>query len=360
VPRRPARTSRQKTPVRPTTARVRGALYDRLAGAVVGAEVLDLFAGTGALGIEALHRGARAVTFVEVSASRVRSIRDAVQRADVEAQVEVRHEDARDAIQRLARARRAFDLILLDPPYGEGWITEALNGIAAGDLLRQSGWVVAEGHWRDRPEPVGEWIVAREARYGETALWFLRRGGAERHAGTAEHDEDAVERGGGPVRTAVYPGSFDPVHHGHIEVIRRAMQLFDHVIVAVAENVDKTPGAFSLDERVAMLEDVVREMPTVEVASFGGLTVVFAEQRGATCLIKGLRAVGDFDYELKQSAMNRRLAPALDTLLFIADPEFAFVSSSLIREVARLGGSVDGLVPAAVATRLSTRWPRQS
>jgi pantetheine-phosphate adenylyltransferase len=149
------------------------------------------------------------------------------------------------------------------------------------------------------------------------------------------------------------------VHHGHIEVIRRAMQLFDRVIVAVAENVDKSPGAFSLDERVEMLRDVVRDMPTVEVASFGGLTVAFAEQRGASCLIKGLRAVGDFDHELKQSAMNRRLAPVLDTLLFIADPEFAFVSSSLIREVARLGGSVEGLVPPGVASRLRARWPLQ-
>jgi pantetheine-phosphate adenylyltransferase len=333
---------------------VRGALFDRLAGAVADADVLDLFAGTGGLGIEALRRGARAVTFVEVNAPRARAIRDAVRRAGFDARAEVRHEDARDALVRLGRARRSFDLILLDPPYGEGWIEQALNGIAAGGLLRGSGWVVAEGHWRDRPEAAKEWIVAREARYGETALWFLRRAGV-----ATGDDREGIERGGAGVRTAVYPGSFDPVHHGHIEVIRRAMKLFDHVIVAVAENVDKVPGAFSLDERVGMLEDVVRDMPSVEVASFGGLTVAFAEQRGATCLIKGLRAVGDFDYELKQSAMNRRLAPSLDTLLFIADPEFAFVSSSLIREVAKLGGSVDGLVPASVETRLRLRWPHQ-
>jgi pantetheine-phosphate adenylyltransferase len=355
MPRRRARPSGRQGPVRPTAARVRGALFDRLAGAVVDADVLDLFAGTGALGIEALQRGARAVTFVDVDGARARGIRDAVRGAGLENRAEVRHEDAGDALRRLGVARRAFDLILLDPPYGEGWIAEALNGIAAGGLLRPSGWVVAEGHWRDRPELVGDWVVAREARYGETALWFLGR-----VAGEAGHGEHVIERGGAEVRTAVYPGSFDPVHHGHVEVIRRAMQLFDRVIVAVAENVDKTPGAFSLDERVAMLADAVRDMPSVEVVSFHGLTVVFAEQRGASCLIKGLRAVGDFDYELKQSAMNRRLAPALDTLLFIADPEFAFVSSSLIREVARLGGSVEGLVPSHVATRLRTRWPLQS
>ncbi|OFX26965.1 MAG: pantetheine-phosphate adenylyltransferase [Armatimonadetes bacterium RBG_16_67_12] len=162
------------------------------------------------------------------------------------------------------------------------------------------------------------------------------------------------------MRIAVYPGSFDPVHYGHIEVIRRAAKLFDRVIVAAAENVEKIPGAFPLEDRVEMLTEVVGDLPSVEVAAYSGLTVEFALQRGATCLIKGLRAVGDFDYELKQSAMNRRLAPTLDTLLVIADPEYAFVSSSLIREVARLGGSVDSVCPPAVVRRLRARWPQQA
>jgi len=161
------------------------------------------------------------------------------------------------------------------------------------------------------------------------------------------------------VGIAVYPGSFDPVHLGHLDVIRRASQLFDRVIVAVAENVEKGRGAFSLDERVAMLRDAIGEMPSVEVAAYDGLTVDFARTRGATCLVKGLRAVGDFDFELKQSAMNRRLAPELDTLLLIADPEFAFVSSSLIREVSALGGDVSSIVPSPVVRRIKARWPVQ-
>ncbi len=162
------------------------------------------------------------------------------------------------------------------------------------------------------------------------------------------------------MRIAVYPGSFDPVHHGHLELIRRATKLFDRVIVAVAENVEKIPGAFSLEDRVVMLREAVGDLPSVEVAAYTGLTVDFALQQGATCLIKGLRAVGDFDYELKQSAMNRLLAPTLDTLLFIADPEWAFVSSSLIREVARLGGSVDSICPPPVVRRLRARWPQRA
>lgn len=162
------------------------------------------------------------------------------------------------------------------------------------------------------------------------------------------------------MRIAVYPGSFDPVHYGHLEVIRRAVQIFDRVIVAVAQNVEKIPGAFPLADRLGMLNEVVQDMSSVEVAAYDGLTVDFALSRGATCLIKGLRAVGDFDYELKQSAMNRRLAPTLDTLLFIADPEYAFVSSSLIREVARLGGSVDTICPPPVVRRLRARWPHKA
>jgi pantetheine-phosphate adenylyltransferase len=161
------------------------------------------------------------------------------------------------------------------------------------------------------------------------------------------------------VRITVYPGSFDPVHLGHLDVIRRASQLFDRVIVAVAENVEKGRGAFSLDERVAMLRDAIGDMPSVEVAAYDGLTVDFARTRGATCLVKGLRAVGDFDFELKQSAMNRRLAPELDTLLLIADPEFTFVSSSLIREVSALGGDVSSIVPSPVVRRIKARWPVQ-
>ncbi|MDR7556415.1 MAG: pantetheine-phosphate adenylyltransferase [Armatimonadota bacterium] len=156
---------------------------------------------------------------------------------------------------------------------------------------------------------------------------------------------------------AVYPGSFDPVHNGHIDVIRRAARLFDRVIVAVAENVEKGRGVFTVGERVEMLRECLADLSSVEVAAYSGLTVEFALARGATCLIKGLRAVGDFDYELKQSAMNRRLAPSLDTLLLIAAPEYAFVSSSLIREVASLGGNVESIVPANVARRLRSKFP---
>jgi pantetheine-phosphate adenylyltransferase len=159
------------------------------------------------------------------------------------------------------------------------------------------------------------------------------------------------------VGIAVYPGSFDPVHNGHVDIIRRAARLFERVIVAVAQNTEKGGGIFSAAERVEMLREVVADLRNVEVAAYAGLTVDFARARGALCLVKGLRAVGDFDFELKQSAMNRKLAPDLDTLLLIAAPEYAFISSSLIREVHSLGGAVESICPPAVARRLRGKQP---
>ncbi len=328
--------------VRPTSARVRDSMFNILGHSLQGAAVLDLFAGTGGLGVEALSRGAHRALLIDDDAGLVRRIRETARGMGLESRASARCEDAFAAAARLGRAGESFDLVLLDPPYGKGLLSRAVKAVAEAGILAPGGTIVAEGHWRDRPEVGSGMEIVREARHGETVLWFLR--------GESRRERKEETR----VRIAVYPGSFDPVHHGHIEVVRRAARLFDGVIVAVAENIEKGGGLFSVEERVAMLQEVVTEMPGVEVASFAGLTVDFAVSRGAACLVKGLRAVGDFDYELKQSAMNRRLAPELDTLLFIADPEHAFISSALIREVTRLGGAVDGLVPAAVALRLRT------
>lgn len=161
--------------LRPTAARVRDALLNSLGSSVTGAAVLDLFAGTGGLGIEALRRGARRAVFVEYDATRARGIRRALQHAGFEDLAVVRREDALAAVEGMAKAGESFDLVLLDPPYGQGWLTRAVASIAASGLLSTGGTVVAEGHWRDRPDLPEGFVVAREARYGETVLWFVRR-----------------------------------------------------------------------------------------------------------------------------------------------------------------------------------------
>lgn len=155
---------------------------------------------------------------------------------------------------------------------------------------------------------------------------------------------------------AVYPGSFDPVHLGHVDVITRAARVFERVIVAVAKNSEKT-ALFSVGERLEMIRKATANVKNVEVAEYTGLTVSFARERRASVLVKGLRAVVDFEYELKQAAMNQRLAPELDTVFFMTAPTFYFLSSTLIREVVRLGGAVSGLVPEDVERRLREKFP---
>ena len=155
-------------------------------------------------------------------------------------------------------------------------------------------------------------------------------------------------------RTAIYPGSFDPLTMGHVDVVERAMHLFDHLVVAVARDSPKTT-LFTADERVEMLRDVLKDCPTVRVVTFQGLLVHFAQNTGATALIRGLRAVSDFEYEFQMALMNRRLAPDIETVFLMTDAEKSFLSSSTVKEVARLGGDIHGLVPDLVEARLHER-----
>ncbi|OFX26966.1 MAG: 16S rRNA (guanine(966)-N(2))-methyltransferase RsmD [Armatimonadetes bacterium RBG_16_67_12] len=169
----PARL-RGRRALRPTSSRVKTALFDSLADAVRDAVVLDLFAGTGALGIEALHRGARQAVFVERDPSQCRTLRRALDRAGLAERGDVRRGDILPVLDHLGRAGGVFDLVLLDPPYGQGWIERTLRALAHAGILRPDGLVVAEGHWRDRPTLAPGWRLAKEARYGETALWYIR------------------------------------------------------------------------------------------------------------------------------------------------------------------------------------------
>ncbi|HLE77798.1 MAG TPA: pantetheine-phosphate adenylyltransferase [bacterium] len=158
--------------------------------------------------------------------------------------------------------------------------------------------------------------------------------------------------------TAVYPGSFDPVHLGHLDVIERAARVFETVIIAVARNAEKS-ALFTVEERMEMLRAATGHLRGVTVDSYEGLTVEYATARGARVLVKGLRAIGDFEYELKQAVMNQRLRPDLDTVFFMTAPAYFFLSSSLIREVARLGGEVAGLVPAGLESRIRAKVRRR-
>lgn len=158
---------------------------------------------------------------------------------------------------------------------------------------------------------------------------------------------------------AIYPGSFDPITLGHIDVALRAAQLFDRLIVAVYRGAAKPDALFSIDERVAMAAQAFAGVPNITVDSFSGLTVEYARAMGAKTIVRGLRAVSDFEYEFKLAHMNDHLAPEIEVVCLMTSSRHSFISSSLIREVAALGGDVDGLVPEHVRRALRARMPRR-
>ena len=158
------------------------------------------------------------------------------------------------------------------------------------------------------------------------------------------------------MRVAVYPGSFDPITLGHIDVARRSADLFDELVVAVYRGGGKPGGLFDVDQRVAFAREALADLPNVSVDTFSELTVHYARRRGATTLVRGLRAVSDFEYEFKLAHMNAHLAPEIEVVCLMTSSRHSFISSSLIREVASLGGDLDGLVPDHVREALRERF----
>ena len=155
--------------------------------------------------------------------------------------------------------------------------------------------------------------------------------------------------------TALCPGSFDPVTLGHLDIIERSSRHFDEVIVAVIRNPQKTQSLFSLEDRQQMLKEATQHLTNIRIEFFKGLLVDFAKDHGAEAIVKGLRAVSDFDYELQMAQMNQRLS-GIDTFFISTSPQHSFLSSSLVREVARYGGDVSSMVPPMVAKRLAERY----
>ncbi|MEQ1861260.1 MAG: pantetheine-phosphate adenylyltransferase [Chthoniobacteraceae bacterium] len=157
------------------------------------------------------------------------------------------------------------------------------------------------------------------------------------------------------MRRAIYPGSFDPPHNGHLDVLRRAVRLFDEVIVAVTFNEQKA-SLFTTEERASLLTICTRDLPNVRVARFHGLLVNFAHEQGAVALIRGLRAVTDFEFELQMSLMNRKLDPTIETIFLTPIEQSTYLSSRIVKEIAMLGGGVDEFVPSCVGAALRAKF----
>jgi pantetheine-phosphate adenylyltransferase len=157
------------------------------------------------------------------------------------------------------------------------------------------------------------------------------------------------------VRRAIYPGSFDPITNGHLDVIQRAAKLFDEVIVAVAFN-DQKLGLFPVDERVTMIRETTLGISNIRVSRFDGLLVDFARAQGASAVVRGLRAVSDFEFEFQMALMNRKLEPEIETIFMMPAEKYTYLSSRIVKEIGRLGGNVDSFVPVSVGAALRQKF----
>ena len=312
--------------VRPTSDRVREAIFNALGQFFDGGEVLDLYAGTGALGIEALSRGCERATFIEKNTKAARAIRENLVRAGFAREGEVLRGDAEEVLGRLVSLRRKFNLIFADPPYRipPREIGGVLRGLEV--LLAPGGRVVVEG--AAPPAQITESMKGVSRRYGDTVVTFL-------------------ERPESTMNVAICPGSFDPITAGHLDVIRRAAGIFDHIVVAVGKNALKGPK-LTAEERARLLEKVTEPFENVSVEVMEGLLVDFARKHGARVVVKGLRAGSDFESEFQQAQLNRKLSPEIETIFIMAASEHSFLSSSVVREIASYGGDVSGLVPEEI------------
>ena len=157
------------------------------------------------------------------------------------------------------------------------------------------------------------------------------------------------------MKTALYPGSFDPITNGHLDIVERSSEMFDNLVIAVFINPNKKP-LFTVEERVDMIREVTRHLPNVQVDSFEGLLSDYARQRSAKVIIRGLRAVSDFEYEFQMALMNRKLNPNVETIFMSSSSKNIYISSTIIKEVSSLGGSISGLVPRVVENRLMEKF----
>jgi pantetheine-phosphate adenylyltransferase len=311
--------------VRPTSDRVRESVFNAL-GQFFEGDVLDLYAGTGSLGIEALSRGCDRAAFVEKDRRALATIRENLRRTRLQDRAEVVAGDVGRVLDRMLTDGRQFNLIFADPPYRIA-ATE-VGGVLSrlGALLAPGGRVVLESGEAPAAGTQGEKGVTR--RYGGTYVTIL-------------------ERSEITMIVAVCPGSFDPVTAGHLDIIRRASKIFDHVVIAVGANMRKKPVLPAV-ERARLIEKVTADIENVSVELMDGLLVDFARERGAQVIVKGLRAVSDFESEFEQAQLNRTMYPELETVFIMASSEHSFLSSSAVREIASFGGDVRGLVPDGI------------
>jgi pantetheine-phosphate adenylyltransferase len=347
---------------RPTSDRVREALGSLLAArsAFDDAVVLDLFAGTGAFGLEAISRGAMQLVAADTEPSALRCLESNVSALDVADQVIRRKLDLFQRPERVVAALtgladRAFTLVFADPPYRDlARLFPLLDALAVSQICSPDSLFVIEHARADALPESAELVDVGRYVYGDSAITLLAR-----PPQIGEGEEQVMAESGPEHRpsAAIYAGSFDPITNGHVAVIRSGLVAFERIIVAVLTNTTKKP-LFSVEERMELIRDAVGDDSRVEVDRFEhGLLVDYARKKDVRVLLRGLRAVGDFEHELQMANMNRHLAAGIETVFIMANDYF-YVSSTLIKEAAALGGNLHGMVPELVESKLRSKFGR--
>jgi pantetheine-phosphate adenylyltransferase len=359
--------------LRPTSDKVREALFSSLVQrfGLEGRAVVDVYCGSGALGFEALSRGAASCVFVDVDRRTMAVVRENARMLGV---VERSRFVVDDAARFLGASPDAFDLVLCDPPYAASLDDTLRFGLARS--IRSGGVVVLERATRPargqgHDPPLVGLSVVDERRYGDTRVVIAQAAsvaaepgssrvdtyGGSQPPGIAEPQENLMTTttgSAGRQSAAMYPGSFDPLTNGHVDIIERGLRMFDRLVLAVANNPQKT-HFFSAAERIALVRASVGDRPGLEIEAFDGLVVDFARQKGVNVLLRGVRAVSDFEYEFQLAGMNRKLS-GVETVFMATSEESFYVASRLVREVAGFGGDVSSMVPAPVLAALAARY----
>ncbi len=330
--------------VRPVLDRIKESLFAALGDGVEGTRVLDLFAGVGNLGIEALSRGASHADFFEQHRATADAIKANLERAHLSETGSVR---ALKLPRGLSAARGPYGLIFVDPPFRiDKRLLEGLFGlISERGLLEESGVLVYRHSTHDRYEPPKEaWSLEERRDYGDSIVSIYSSSIRSRR-----HQE--VNR----LKIALCPGTFDPVTNGHLDVILRTARHFEKLIVAVAVNPEKSP-MFGIEDRLGMLRECLAGKGNIEVITFDCLLIDVAQQHNCCCIVKGLRAMSDFEFEFQMAQFNRQMDESIETFFVMASPEYTYLSSSGIKEVVSYGGNIKGLVPKAVERRLEEKF----
>ena len=318
---------------RPTMDQVKEGIFSAIQFEVEGRRVLDLFAGSGQMGIEALSRGAKSAVFVDSRDDACKVVRENLAKTRLEGLGKVVR---LDYLSYLHSCRETFDLIFLDPPYAEVFLENSLKTISQIDILSDSGIIITERPFgKELPAIVPGLVRYRDYRYGRNDL-------SQRNPA------------GGSMSKAIYPGSFDPVTNGHLNIIERAAKTFDELIVCVMINAEKHP-VFSSEERVELIRRVTKHIPNVTVTQSSGLLAEFAREQNCGVVVKGLRALSDFEHEFQMALINHKLNPSLDTMFLTTEHQFMYLSSSIVKEMAHYGADLHGFVPDAIIDDVTAR-----